>query len=232
MLGSGLHPRPWENKGDVVTIITTNLIGLYGVAEVSGVKRQSLWRVVCASSDMFSDFLQGPITLVGPLVKAFLLPCQIYSGLSAFQSLTTLPGTGCWLVFQVCLGWHFLSDHCSRKLVPALKPDFRSMCWTVHFTQHRMDRVTEGHLLWNCWTIRAVTYIPVSLGDSRWSVGILRLLTCPLALIHLCHSGPWRSSVLGISLHSWIPVYKSFPFLGSLLTCAVERASLPQRTIM
>lgn len=67
------------------------------MAEVSGVKRQSLWRVVCASSDMFSDFLQGHITLVGPLVNAiaFLLPCQIYSGLSAFQSLTTLPGTGC-----------------------------------------------------------------------------------------------------------------------------------------
>lgn len=106
---------------------------------VSGVKKQSLWRVVCASSDMFSDFLQGPITLVGPLVKAiaFLLRCQIYSGLSAFQSPTTLPGMGCWLMFQVCLRWHFLSGPCTRKLVSALKLNSRSMCWTVHFTLNK-----------------------------------------------------------------------------------------------
>lgn len=88
---------------------------------------------------MFSDFLQGPITLVGPLVKAiaFLLRCQIYSGLSAFQTPTTLPGMGCWLMLQVCLGWHFLSGHCSRKLVSALKLNSRSMCWTVHFTLNK-----------------------------------------------------------------------------------------------
>lgn len=84
--GSGLHPQCWGNKGDAIAIVTTNLTGLYGMAD-SGTK-QSLWKMVCVSSDMFSAFLQGPITLTESPAEAtvFLLQLQIYSEQQPFRA--------------------------------------------------------------------------------------------------------------------------------------------------
>lgn len=98
------------------------------------VKKWSLWKVACASSDVFSDFL--PITLVGrPLVKAiaFLLQCQIYSGLSAFLSPTPLPGNGL-LISSTRSDGPGLSQTVlplcplPRKFVSAVRLYLRSMC--------------------------------------------------------------------------------------------------------
>lgn len=90
--GSGLHPQCGGNKGDATAMVTTNLTGLYGMAD-AGVK-QSLWKVVCVSSDMLAAFLRGPITLTESPVKAtaFLLQLQIHSDRQLFWAGWTFLG--------------------------------------------------------------------------------------------------------------------------------------------
>lgn len=90
--GSGLHAQCGGNKGDATAMVTTNLTGLYGMAD-AGVK-QSLWKVVCVSSDMLAAFLRGPITLTESPVKAtaFLLQLQIHSDRQLFWAGRTVLG--------------------------------------------------------------------------------------------------------------------------------------------
>lgn len=85
-------PSAEETKEMLLPWSLLILLGLYGMAD-AGVK-QSLWKVVCVSSDMLAAFLRGPLTLTESPVKAtaFLLHLQIYSDWQLFWAGRTFLG--------------------------------------------------------------------------------------------------------------------------------------------
>lgn len=122
--GSGLHPQCWGNKGDAVEIVTTNLTGLYGTAD-SGVK-QSLWKTVCVSSDMFSAYNPHRISCQSYCISS---PAPNILWTAIFLGWTNLPGMGCWLFstrsdVPAPFRCHLLPGHWSSKVISPSRLQF------------------------------------------------------------------------------------------------------------